>query len=296
MISLRQMKLRNVQNVAASKTALIELPIGPRYHAIILEHGYASGTNTIAAAATNISAIRLKTNSVVRRRYSGTQLRDTNLFHGTIYGGEGVPNTSPGSSFGIFFAEPWRKDVAAQLFGALPTVWQTGRLTSLQIEVDLGAASTPTLVASALVDDGIPAMLNGQSAPPIIEQLNFDVPAAGTAFDVSTLEKRGVLLQLSLYADSGASEQATNIEFRKNGQIIKEFTKSANFALLTNNEMYPTASGRTAKITDIVHDINDVLANGEDLSSAAELTLRIEAANAMSGTVTGIIQRVVPLN
>ena len=174
------MKLRNVQNVASSRTALIELPIGPRSHSITLEHGHA-GDNTIAAAATNITQIRVKTNSVIRRRYSGTQLRDLNLFHGRQYDCQGLPGTSPGVSFPIYFAEPWRKDVAAQLFGALPTVWQGGRLTSLQIEVDFSSASTPTLVASALVDDAVVALGNGQVAPPIIEQLNLDVPAPNTA-------------------------------------------------------------------------------------------------------------------
>ncbi len=52
-----KLQIRNVQNVAASKTVLIDLPIGPRYHYIVLEHGYASGTNTIAAAATNMASV-----------------------------------------------------------------------------------------------------------------------------------------------------------------------------------------------------------------------------------------------
>jgi hypothetical protein len=43
-MSLRQIQLKNVQNVAASGTALIDLPIGKRYHRVVLEHGHASGT------------------------------------------------------------------------------------------------------------------------------------------------------------------------------------------------------------------------------------------------------------
>jgi hypothetical protein len=62
--------------VAASKTTLLELPIGPRYHGIILQHGFSAGTNTIAGAAANISDIRLKVNGRIQRQHSGTQRRD----------------------------------------------------------------------------------------------------------------------------------------------------------------------------------------------------------------------------
>ena len=298
MITLRQVKLRNVQNVAASKTCLIDLPIGPRYHTILLEHGYASGTNTIAAAMANLSEIRLKIDGKVRRVFSGTQLRDLNLFNGTQYGGTGVPNTSPGSAIAIHLAEVWRKDVDSQIFGAIPTVWNrgAGKFSSFQLEIDIGAASTPTLVAAALVDDVVPTLAASQAAPSIVEIQRLSVGAAGTTVDISTIDKKGVLLQLSLYSDSTNDNQASNIELRKNGQVIKEFTSSGNFALLSAMDMYPTASGRTAKITDIVFDPTDVLRNGEDLSNAAELTLTVSAASTMAGTITAIAQRVMEAN
>src|SRR6185503_4613360 len=70
----QRIQLRNVSNVAASKTAILEIPIGPRYHYINLQHGYASGTNTIAAAATNVAEVRQKVNGRVQRVASGTQL------------------------------------------------------------------------------------------------------------------------------------------------------------------------------------------------------------------------------
>ena len=49
-----RIQLRGITGVAASKTALIELPIGPRYHQVILQHGFSAGTNTIVAAHTNV--------------------------------------------------------------------------------------------------------------------------------------------------------------------------------------------------------------------------------------------------
>src|SRR5207253_10427207 len=64
-----------------------------RYHYVLLQHGYSAGTNTIAAAATNISEIRVTVNGRVQRRISGTQLRDMNVLNGTGYDFTGVPNT-----------------------------------------------------------------------------------------------------------------------------------------------------------------------------------------------------------
>src|SRR5437868_5113792 len=101
-----RVQLRNVQNVAASKTAIIECPIGKRFHYIVLQHGYASGTNTIAATYSNISEVRVLVNNRVQRVASGTQLRDKNLLNGTGYDSlvGGVPNTAPGVSIPIYFA------------------------------------------------------------------------------------------------------------------------------------------------------------------------------------------------
>lgn len=286
--------IRSVSNVGASKTALIEVPIGLRLHTLTIHHGYASGTNTVAAAATNVSEIRVKVNGTVRRKFSGTELRDLNLLHGTQYDFQGVPNTDPGVAMAIHFAEPWRKDVVGQNFGALPTQWTTGRLTTLQVEVDLGAASTPTLVAFGQFDDAVPDIGNLPS-PIITEVQSLSVAAAGTSFDITTLDRKGILLQLSLYPDSGASQQATRLTLRKNGTVLHEITKAGLFAVNSGNDMFPTASGRSSSISDLVLDANDVQGNGEDLSDARELSLTVEAASAMSGTLKTIIQRQVPV-
>src|SRR6266403_344176 len=109
-----RLQVRSVSNVAASKTALIDIPCGQRFHQIILLHGYAAGTNTIAAAATNISEIRIKSNSRIQRTISGTQLRDMNLVNGTAYDCTGVPNTAPGVTCPIYLGEPWRESPADQ--------------------------------------------------------------------------------------------------------------------------------------------------------------------------------------
>jgi len=281
-------KLRNVSNVAASKTALIDIPVGPRYHTVILEHGFASGTNTIAGAMANITEIRVVVNDRVQRVFSGVQLRDLNILNGTTHDCQGVPNTAPGVSLPIFFAEPWRKDSASQ--DAL--AWNTSGFKSFRIEVDLGAASTPTLVASAVIDQFQPS---GNVTPLFVTMRRQQVAAAGTSFDITTIDRKNLLQQISVYADSGGSNQPSIITVRRDGQIVRELTYSANFALLTNNEMAPTASGRTAKIFDLVFDHDDLLNSSLLLAGAKELTLTVEAGGAMSGTTTFIVQRYGPL-
>lgn len=227
----QRIQLRSITNVAASKTALIEIPVGLRYHGIFLQHGYAAGTNTIAAAATNLSEIRVKVNARIQRTMSGTQLRDMNILNGTSFDCTGLPNT--GCTFPIFFAEPWRRDEVDQ--DAL--AWPTNGWQSFQIEVDIGAASTPTLTASAVVD----TLTTNPNSRGIVKWLRQNITAAGTSFDFTTLDPRDFLTQISFYPDSGGSNAATQVTFRVDGVILHELTNLANTAVLTNHEMTPAA-------------------------------------------------------
>lgn len=281
-----RIQARNVANVAASKTVLIDLPVGKRYHRLILEHGYSSGTNTAAAAATNITEVRVKANGRIQRRFSGTQLRDLNLLNGTQYDFQGVPNTAPGVAIPIFFAEPWRIDARDRDALAWPTFgWDT-----FQVEVDLGAASTPTLVCSAIVDNFQP-----QSASLLVKQFPQSFSAGGTSVDIATIDRRDFLQQISFYPDSGGSNAATRVTMRLNGEILHELTASANKSLLVNSEITPAASGRTSNVYDMVLDHDDLLGSAVSLNGARDLTFTVEAGSAMSGTITAMVQRLGPL-
>ncbi|HEV2210081.1 MAG TPA: major capsid protein P2 [Verrucomicrobiae bacterium] len=283
-----RVQLRNVQNVAASTTALIDVPCGQRYHYIVLTHGYASGTNTIAGAEANITEIRVKSNSRIQRRISGTQLRDMNLLNGTQYDCTGVPNTSPGVTFPIYFNEPWRETPADQ--DAL--AWSTAGWLSFQVEVDLGAASTPTLQAWAVIDDFVPAP-NGP-VPGIVKWLKVAAVPGGTIYDYNQLDRRDYLQQISIYPDSGGSQSPTQVTFKKNSVILHELTSAANTALLNNYHMYPGASGRTAGIYDLVFDHDGLLSSSVPMDGARDSLLEVSAGSAMSGTQTYIVQRLGP--
>jgi len=278
----RRIQLRNVQNVAASKTALIELPVGPRYHQVILQHGYSAGTNTIAAAATNISEIRVKANGRVQRTVSGTQLRALNILNGAGYDaftGE-VPNTAPGVAFPIFFAEPWRQDIVDMDRLA----WQTKYWTSFQIEVDLSSASTPLLAAYAVVDDYFDEK-NPNAA--IVKWIRHSVAAAGTQQDISSIDRKDWLQQVSIYDASGGGV-ISKVTMRVDGNILHELGVEANRDLLVQNGMVPVANRY-----DLVLDHDGLLSSAVNLNGAKDLTFTVDSTS-MSGSLVAIVQRFGP--
>jgi hypothetical protein len=287
------LKLRDISAVAASTTVIIDLPIGPRYHYINLQHGYTAGTNTIAATYANITGIRVKVNNKVQRNYGldsarsgGTVLRDMNLLNGTgfdtpVATTPEVPNTAPGVTIPLYFAEPWRKNPRDQ--DAL--AWSSAGWKSFQIEIDLSTAATPTLVASAVVDDLV------VPNPQILKVFRQGITAAGTSFDVGIVDRRDVLEQISLYPDTGATQPATTVTLRKNGDVLRELSRAANRALNLNFGMVPEATGRTAAIYDVVLDHDDLLGSSIPLEDVRTMTLTIESAAAMSGTISAFIHR-----
>jgi len=275
----RRIQLRNVQNVAASKTVLVECPVGPRYHQIVLQQGYSGGTNTIAAAATNISEIRVKVNGRVQRTMSGTQLRALNMLNGAGYDaftGE-VPNTAPGVCLPIFFAEPWRQDVVDMDRLA----WQTGGWSSFQVEIDLGAATSPTMAAYAVVDDYFDAK-NPNAA--IVKWIRQSVGAAGTQQDISSLDRKDYLQQVTVYDASGGGV-ISKITLRVDGNILHEMSTSANAALLFQNGMTPVANRY-----DLVLDHDGLLSSAVNLNGVKDLTLTVDSTS-MSGSLVAIVQR-----
>jgi hypothetical protein len=275
-----KIKLRNVQNVGDSKTVLIDCHIGKRYHYIVIQLAYSSGTNTVAGAVAHFTNLRVKINGRTQRNYAqitsngsaitgGQVLRDLNINNGTAYDMTGVPNTGDGVSFPLYFNEPWRKDAADQDAPA----WATSGWNSLQIEIDMSAAiassGSPAIVAYAVVDD-----LQVDKQQGIVKVLKVDAPAGGKSFDITTIDKKDYLQQVTLYPDSGGSSNTfTEVDLRINGQIWHELSQTANTALITNYAMTPAASGRTSSLYDLVADHDDLLGSSVLLTGVADLVL-----------------------
>lgn len=315
-----RVQLRNVQNVALSKTTLIDCPIGLRYHYVTLVLGYTGGTNTIGQAAgalNHLLQIRVLLNGRPQRTIGlgnstltgGQQLQDMNTLNGTAYAATGVPNTAPGVTIPIYFAEPWRKDARDQDALAWPTVWTNGdgsqgAFNTMQIQVDMSAALNAetglTLQAFAIVDGFVPKLPSGQFYPSICKWIQLQAAAAGLSFDISTLDRRDFYQQVSIYPDSGGSNTPSEVDLRKDGVILHELTYVPNFGLITNFGMLPTANpgnnagARTAGIYDLVLDHDDLLGSAVDMTGTRDVTLTVKAAGAMSGTTVGLIQRLGP--
>ncbi len=283
--------LRNIQPPALSSTSIIDLPIGYRYHTLIVELGYTSGTNTVVGAAAQIAEVRLVANGgQLLRKVTGTELHDMSLLNGTTYAGQGLPNTSPGVALAMHFAEPWRTSAADRDALALATVWRGGGLTGLQLQVDVGAAiasaSAPTLAASAIVDKFVP-----EQQPGMVKWVRQDITSSGTSFDVK-IDALGLLQAIHLYADTGSTLQTSKVTVRQGDHILHELTKTANFAFLTNMGMAPTQASRTAKITDIMFDHDDLLLSSVPLAGGPDPVLTIETATSMAaGYIRAIIER-----
>lgn len=287
----KRIQLRNVQNVGDSKTVLIECPIGPRYHWVGLQMTYTSGTNTAAGVAAHFTMIRVKCNGRIQREFSGSELRDLNILNGAIYDISGVPNTAPGATLPIFFAEPWRKDPNDQDALALPTVAREGALSSFQIEIDTSAVIATsaglTLVAYAVVDDFVPDRFR------MTKIKRISTPNGGNAFDFTTLDKKDFLSQITIYPDSSTSAALTKATLRINGDIKHELTQLANTALNVHHGMIaPGASGRTAGVYDLVLDHDDLLSSSYPLDGVNDIGLTIEAGGSPAGTTVLQVQRI----
>ena len=83
-------QIRDIQGVAASSTAIINCPKGPRYRRIILTLGdSAAGNGNAPAVATIVDEISVVLGSKTVRRLTGAQLDLINTSNGAQYASYG---------------------------------------------------------------------------------------------------------------------------------------------------------------------------------------------------------------
>lgn len=172
--------------VAASSTTTFRLPIGRRYHSLLL-----IGTATTFAVA-DISEIRVLANEKVIQRFSGTDREVMNLFDGRDTAAVSAARFElviPFDRYGLLTR-------AAEEETALNTgsVGADGRaIKSLTLEVDLGAGltGTPALTLYATQSEAVPG---GPGSVPYIQLSTRDYAAADT-YDISDLPRGGVNTQ-----------------------------------------------------------------------------------------------------
>jgi hypothetical protein len=286
-----RLQARNIvqATTGAASTATIELPIGQRYHSLhlVIKDVTAVAVDTVMAL---ISQIRVKVNGRVQRTVSGDELEDLNALNGAGYGARDNGDLVVAA---IYFAEPWRKDARDQDALAWPTRWQGGAFESFQVEIDFTAANNAVNVqAFAIVDNFVPA-----SSPQICKWLRQTFASSGTSLEITTIDRRDFLTQITTWKDASARTQS-RATLRVNGQILHELTQDANLGLLTQYAMSPAGASRgggTAVGYDLVLDHDDLLGSAANMNGASDISLTIDATGgAMTGTIIAVIQRIGP--
>lgn len=148
MATRRNIPLNKIEGVTAGGTAIIDLPLNVRYHAIFLEyHTTTSGGATLANVLAEIKEIRILIDEVVQRRMTSKELYDINRTKGII---PRVGNATTPAYLPLFFSEPQRKTQIMQE----ATAWGMAGVEDFQIEIDLiDNGQTPKLKGFATVDD-----------------------------------------------------------------------------------------------------------------------------------------------
>lgn len=286
-------QLRNVTGFLPADpcTVIVECPVGPRYHTILLGLAYTGGTNTAYAACASINQLRVKVGGRIQREMTGQQLYDMNTLNGVDYGGYGTPNSVAGTGnngaiIPIHFAEPWRKNPVDQDSLA----WATAGWPSMQLEIELADRAAGEFVAHAVIDGFQP------KNEAMIMKVIRTASAAGTVYDFNGIDRRDWLSQISIYPASGTNAAVVSATFKKDNVIVHEGTRGMAAGRSLAWGMAPAATSRSACL-DLVFDSDDMLGSALNMNSASDAVLTITnyASDAVSGTNTLIFQRIGPV-
>lgn len=294
-------------------TITVDLPPGPRYHAfwMIARPGLWNGV--AKTMSDMVGEIRVKLNGRVQRVFTADELNKLNALFGPQYAAQGgmtlsTVSTSVGEfRLPIYFGEPWRQSLAAQV----GTAWATGggSVSTFQIEIDIKASTAPitgpAIVPTFWADYEESFYLpNGKEVAAqdvpigfINKIYNVAIPtvAASAAFgDFNGLPKSEPISQITLVDSAAAFE----FELRVNNAVFRADTRLGNEAKLIAAGMNPnpsatalpylsaTDAGLSRGMVDIVPDHDDLLTslipvvlNGRPINS---LNVRIKQATGTS--------------
>jgi hypothetical protein len=243
MATKRLIQLPALAGVVQGGTATLDIPVGPRYHTIILEANAAAKTLTQI-----LSEIRVKVNGKVQRVHTAAELDALNTFLGSIYASQNSGGAGNTYRLPIFFAEPWR--IVQNIREGL--AWSTGDVGSFQIEVDINATAgaAPVVTAWAEADNSIVDATGKPQGLGIISKcFRTQIPINGTLQNILSLPRRDAYQQISLF-----DANITRVQIKVDNIVIRDVTKTVNDASLVARGMVPVA-GRF----DLVFDHDDIL-------------------------------------
>jgi hypothetical protein len=275
----RIIQLQDISGVSAGGTAIVNCPVGYRYHDINLV--LTGGADlTVATAFGTISA---KLGGKVQRRATAEHIDAINTLQGAGYAAytQGS-STSEVYHLPIFFAEPWRKRTVDQDALAWQTGW-LGKTGTFQLEVGIGSGtSSPKLAAFATVDDFDSGKPHG-----IMKWYSYNDSASDPESFVN-LDKRDFYSQISLWP--GNSVYASEVSLRIGGvELIQKWTAHQIYTWLLRRGMNATAPANGVP-THLVFDADDQLDDVVPAEGANSIILDIDWSGA-PGSKTIVAQR-----
>lgn len=250
----------------SAHTVTVDLPVGPRYHAIWLKQPNPGAAKVMTDL---YGEGRLKVNGKVQRVFLADELNKLNILNGFQWAAFGAGTAAAAFSLPIWLAEPWRKSTDAQQAMA----WGTGDVSSFQLELDIKAyaAAAAGLVAptfQAEIDDSF-ITVNGKELPTpmgvITKWFNFQLPvtALSSWHDYTGFPKRDFYQSIHMI-DANVDE----FEVKVDNSIYRQDLTVDNLVKLKHRDMLPNPSATatpfgvaadlpTRGMYDIVFDHDD---------------------------------------
>src|ERR1044071_389708 len=285
---LRIKQLPSFDAVAAGKKAVVDLPLGLRYHCVWLE----LGNNAVAANAIDdlVDDIVVKINGKPQRTHTGGQLNALNGINGTSFllSATGTDGQADRRLFlPIWLAEPWRKDQGEVASLAL----RANGIETFQIEVNVKAG-----LAAPIVQGWYEFDYDNRPLGLLSKYIRQDYSAVGTTRDINTLDKRDFIESVHLFPTSDG-KYITEVKLTANAEEIRDpITFLHNRATLLGRELVPDTDPvpRYDLVFDYDDPINGALPTQQNGKAITELTLKLSWDSAANGTQTAIIKRTGP--
>lgn len=285
---LRIKQLPSFDAVAAGKKAVVDLPLGLRYHCVWLELGNnATADNTISDL---VDDIVVKINGKPQRTHTGAQLNALNGINGSSFllSASGTDGEADRRLYlPIWFAEPWRKDQGEVASLAL----RANGIETFQIEVNVKPG-----LAAPIVQGWYEFDYDNRPLGLLSKYIRQDYSAVGTNRDINTIDKRDFIESVHLFPTSDG-KYITEVKLTANGEEIRDrITFLQNRATLLGRELVPDTDSvpRYDLVFDYDDPINGALPTQQNGKAINELTLKLTWDSAANGTQTAIIKRTGP--
>jgi hypothetical protein len=313
-----------VTGVGAGNLATCDLPIGNRYHQLIIEATATGGGGITLTLADVLAELRVMVNGKVFRDILATELDTIQTKYGSDYASQAFNSTGSGNTLAavysggnvqapqaasqttfmiaINFSEPWRKSYSAREARALPTAWANGAaLKSFQLLINCPAtgniASGYTIRVHSISDTML-GSVDATSKLPITlackwyrQQLPYT--ASGDLPTINLIKPTpGTLAIVEEHTFLMPGTDTINrVVVTADGRQVRDVVKVTNDFTLLLNGYNPLLNNGNKFRFDLDYDYSDLPTDGLALSTPTsavgtyKITTTITAASANNATV-----------